>query len=90
MQQFCRAIGSNCFRIVYGWINAGTVQRVQEAGPGQVFEVGYLKTGTGTLPQIELTVEDEEGTASMSSTSITYCDYACMSAYYKQLMIIVQ
>ena len=65
MQQFCRAIGSNCFRIVYGWINAGTVQRVQEAGPGQTFEVGYLKIGAGTLPEIQLTVEDVEGTASM-------------------------
>ena len=50
---------------MYGWINAGSVQRVQEAGPGQVFEVGYLKTGTGTPPQIELTVEDVEGTASI-------------------------
>ena len=67
MQQFCRAIGSNCFRIVYGWINAGTVQRVQEAGPGQTFEVGYLKTGedSETPPRIELTIEDVEGTASM-------------------------
>ena len=50
---------------MYGWINAGRIQRVQEAGPGQMFEVGYLKTGTGTLPQIELTVHDVEGTASM-------------------------
>ena len=38
---------------------------VQEEGPGQMFEVGYLKTGSGTPPQIELSVEDEEGTASM-------------------------
>ena len=50
---------------MYGWINAGHIQRVQEAGPGQMFEMGYLKTGTGTLPQIELTVHDVEGTASM-------------------------
>ena len=50
---------------MYGWINAGTVQRVQEAGPGQMFEVGYLKTGEETPPRIELTVEDVEGTASM-------------------------
>jgi hypothetical protein len=50
---------------VYGWINAGSVMRVQEAGPGQTFEVGYLKTGTGTPPQITLFIDDEEGTASM-------------------------
>ena len=50
---------------MYGWINAGHIQRVQEAAPGQTFEVGYLKTGTGTPPQIELTVYDVEGTASM-------------------------
>ena len=51
--------------LVYGWINAGSVQRVQEQGPGQMFEVGYMKTGLGTPPQIELTVEDNEGTASV-------------------------
>ena len=50
---------------MYGWINAGRVVRVQEAGPGQMFEVGYLKTGSGTPPQIQLSVQDEQGTASI-------------------------
>ena len=56
--------------IVYGWINAGRVERVQEEGPGQMFEVGYLKTGAGTPPWIELTVEDVEGTASMFANAV--------------------
>ena len=30
-----------------------------------MFEVGYIKTGTETPPQIELTVQDVEGTASV-------------------------
>ena len=50
---------------MYGWINAGRVVRVQEAGPGQTFEVGYLKIGSGTPPWIDLSVQDVEGTASM-------------------------
>ena len=52
---------------MYGWINvgAGSVAHVREAGPGQQFEVGYIKTGSGTPPQIQLSVEDKEGTASM-------------------------
>ena len=53
--------------VVYGWINARSVQRVQEAGPGRMFEVGYLKSGSDqdSPPEITLTVEDTEGTASM-------------------------
>ena len=50
---------------MYGWINAGRVVRVHEEGPGQMFEVGYLKNGSETLPRLQLSVQDEEGTASM-------------------------
>ena len=50
---------------MYGWTNADGDVRVQEAGSGQRFEVGYIKTGRGTPPQINLTVVDVEGTASM-------------------------
>ena len=51
---------------MYGWINAGGITRVQEAGSGQQFEVGYIKTGIiGTPPRIDLTITDEEGTASI-------------------------
>jgi hypothetical protein len=30
-----------------------------------MFEVGYIKTGSGTPPEIELSVLDVEGTASV-------------------------
>ena len=50
---------------MYGWINSDSSRRVQEDGPGQRFEVGYIKTGGTTPPEIELTVEDVQGTASM-------------------------
>ena len=66
---------------MYGWINAGRVERVQEAGPGQMFEVGYLKTGTGTPPRIELTVEDVEGTASMCANTSIICHAVSMHSY---------
>ena len=49
---------------MYGWIDAGRVVRIYE-GLERMFEVGYLKNGTGTPPLIELTVQDMEGTASM-------------------------
>ena len=50
---------------MYGWINASRFVRVQEAGPGYMFEVGYLKTGSGTPPAITLSIQDEEETASV-------------------------
>ena len=69
VQQFYRAFDSKFILfVVYGWINAGRVQRVQETGLGLMFEVGYLKTGLRTPPGIELTVEDVEGTASMKNS----------------------
>ena len=64
---------------MYGWINADRFQRVQEKGPGQIFEVGYLKTGIGTPPQIELTVEDVEGTASMYANTSIICHAVSIS-----------
>ena len=42
---------------MYGWRDSSPVH-VHEAGPGQTFEVGYLKPGAGTPPTISLTVED--------------------------------
>ena len=50
---------------MYGWINAGSITRIQEAESGQQFEVGYIKTGTLILTRIDLTIIDEEGTASI-------------------------
>lgn len=50
---------------MYGWINAGSNACVQEAGSGQQFEVGYIKIGIGIPPRIDLTIIDEEGTASI-------------------------
>ena len=45
---------------MYGWRDSrsGLPVHVHEEGPGQTFEVGYLKPGSGTLPEITLTVRD--------------------------------
>ena len=57
---------------MYGWLSGnGSTVRVQEDGPGQRFEVGYIKPGTAQPPTIQLTVEDTEGTASMLKAVLT-------------------
>ena len=52
---------------VFGWMNVSTygAHVVQEDGPGQRFDVGYIKHGSPPPPPIIFTVSDVAGTASM-------------------------